>query len=948
MANEDSQQKATPTLSAGDTLGKYEVREVLGVGGQSVVYKGYDPLLDREVAIKQLAPHLTQDKSYLNRMRENVQTIAKLGAKNEAIVNILDIIEEPGGLFYVMDYVEGPTLQHVINDAAAATEPRAVLLILFRLAAALHDVHAEGIVHRDVKPSNIIITEGLRPKIIDFGVAALHDDDVSMPLATTKYLAPEVYSAETVDGRSDIYSLGFIAYELLLGPETFNEVFADIVRDRHSTALRWMKWHGNESVAAPPLHEVDPSIPLSLSHLVARMIEKDPDNRFQNTEELGRAMKESFSTKAKRAGTTGAARPAGETRAGAAVEVGEGVGTLYEEGLREMESQLPAPAGPTRRPRPTGDGDMEGPATAPLPSDDVEGPPTAPLPKGPMSRKTKVRLAVAGGAVLLLLIVGAAWWMLHQKDLARQRMQQADQLYAEAINHYEEGEYGQAIAGFTTLMRSYPGTRFARQARVQQSMAEAWQAIHDRNWDEAQRRENEAEETIDRLQKQSDNPNLTEWTRRRENELRELNQTRLSSQSFHNALARARQALSATVREEDYIDALRTLKDDLASSEITTTPEQEAQAAALKDRIRRERVVWLFEHYVSNGDQQMQTGNLARAERAYSRALSLMGGDDEDAKLIPADQREQMRQSARIKLQQLARRRLQSTKLQELADAETSGNPIEIRQALEALLKEADLPGDDRQRYQQRLKQLDVKTGLAAAKDALAKGDQPAARAALQQVLQADPDSAEAKSMLENIAKAAQKQKLISEGDALLAERTFDEALKKYSQAAGMGGAGAELRDKINECSFNLTLQKALAAREAGKYVEAERHYERAKTLKPDAKLVIDAQIKDMRVEQTFDTLKAQGDELLAQKKWDEAIKVYQEAKAGLTAGKVQRKQAAEKAVTLAKYKKYVELGDEAAAINDVPTARWYYGLAQREMNTPEIRRKLQSVGGSG
>ncbi len=216
-------------IKPGDRIGKYVVRELLGAGGQSIVYKAYDDLLDRYVAIKQVSPHLAANGEYLAQLRENLRKIAHLGQRNEAIVTIHDVLDDPRGLFYVMEFVEGHTLERLIAESAGPVEPKAALLVLFRLAAALHDVHAEGIVHRDMKPSNIILTEGLKPKIIDFGVAAFGNQDASMPLATTKYLAPELYSRPDADARADLYSLGFIAYEMLLGRTKFNEIFEEVV-----------------------------------------------------------------------------------------------------------------------------------------------------------------------------------------------------------------------------------------------------------------------------------------------------------------------------------------------------------------------------------------------------------------------------------------------------------------------------------------------------------------------------------------------------------------------------------------------------------------------------------------------------------------------------------------------------------------------------------------------
>ena len=260
------------------------------------------------MAIKQISSHLAADPKFLERFRKEAQILAKLGNEQESIVTIHELIQDEQGMFIVMEYLDGPSLEAVLQDTKGPSESKAVLQIIWRLAAALHAVHSAGIIHRDIKPSNIIVCGGLRAKITDFGVAAM-SGDASMPLGTTKYMAPELYEPDRkVDGRVDLYSLGFIAYELLAGRPKFEEIFQDIVRDKHGEQLRWMKWHGNPAVHAPPLEQISPGVPLGLSQIVAKMMDKDPDKRFRNMEELGRAIKVTFSPRGKAGAGAGGVR----------------------------------------------------------------------------------------------------------------------------------------------------------------------------------------------------------------------------------------------------------------------------------------------------------------------------------------------------------------------------------------------------------------------------------------------------------------------------------------------------------------------------------------------------------------------------------------------------------------------------------------------------------------
>ena len=201
---------------AGTRIGKYEITERLGIGGQAIVYKAYDAMLDRHVAIKQISSHLAEDPEFLERFRKECR-FSRLATSQPALVTIHEVIQEERGLFIVMEFVPGNTLETVLTNNPGPVEPKAVLQILWRLAAGLHAVHSAGIIHRDIKPGNIIVGDGLKVKIADFGVAAVSGGQTSMVLGTTKYTAPELYGGQPVDALLDMYSLGFIAYEMLLG-----------------------------------------------------------------------------------------------------------------------------------------------------------------------------------------------------------------------------------------------------------------------------------------------------------------------------------------------------------------------------------------------------------------------------------------------------------------------------------------------------------------------------------------------------------------------------------------------------------------------------------------------------------------------------------------------------------------------------------------------------------
>src|SRR5690606_36967417 len=146
---------------------------------------------------------------------------------------------------------------------------QAALEILWQVALGLRAIHAEGIIHRDIKPANILVPPNRKAKITDFGVAAHRGGKTSMAMGTTRYMAPEFFGGGEVDGGCDIYSLGFVGFEMLVGRKRFTEHFADVLRDPRSESLRWMNWHTRMDAALPPANSVNPEVSPLLAELVS-------------------------------------------------------------------------------------------------------------------------------------------------------------------------------------------------------------------------------------------------------------------------------------------------------------------------------------------------------------------------------------------------------------------------------------------------------------------------------------------------------------------------------------------------------------------------------------------------------------------------------------------------------------------------------------------------------
>jgi hypothetical protein len=282
----------TGSLKPGAKLGKYEVREQIGAGGMAVLYKAHDAMLDRFVAIKQIAPHLAQDERFVERFRTEAQTLAKLSSSQANIVSVYELIQQDGQLFLIMELVEGTTLRAIMDRGPVPLQT--ALGVLLSTALGLKAMHTQGIVHRDLTPANIMMAKDGALKITDFGLIGHSGGKTSLPMGTTKYMAPEMFTGAPVDARADLYSLGMIAYEMLVGPEKYGEAFKDVLRDEKAQQVRWMHWHSNPTLKPTPLRDLQPGVPPLVAKIIERMMDKDPAKRFATADQIVRWLRRIF------------------------------------------------------------------------------------------------------------------------------------------------------------------------------------------------------------------------------------------------------------------------------------------------------------------------------------------------------------------------------------------------------------------------------------------------------------------------------------------------------------------------------------------------------------------------------------------------------------------------------------------------------------------------------
>lgn len=256
----------------GKVLGKrYELIEKVGEGGMGLVYKAKDHLLNRFVAVKILKPELTEDEEFINKFKKESLSSASLSHPN--IVNIYDVGVEDGIYYIVMEFVKGKTLKQVIKEKAPMSYMD-VINISRQICQALEHAHNNNIVHRDVKPQNILITQDGIAKVTDFGIARVSNSstltNTGSVLGSAYYISPEQARGGYTDGKADIYSLGTVMYEMATGRVPFQGESPVVV------ALK----HIQEEVVKPS--ELNPDIPIALEDIILKALEKNSSSRYES------------------------------------------------------------------------------------------------------------------------------------------------------------------------------------------------------------------------------------------------------------------------------------------------------------------------------------------------------------------------------------------------------------------------------------------------------------------------------------------------------------------------------------------------------------------------------------------------------------------------------------------------------------------------------------------
>ena len=257
-----------------ERIGNYRILDEIGSGGMAVVYKGVQESLGRTVAIKALRSSVRLEDDAVARFEREASSLASF--QHENIITVYDFFPQGGTLFIVMEFVDGIDLYDLREQCERLPSDIAGIISL-QVARALDYAHFRGLIHRDVKPANIIVSRLGTVKLMDFGIAQVEESDLTragVGLGTPAYMSPEQIVGKRLDQRSDIFSLGIVMYQMITGQKPFEE------DDQRSTMEKIRSFH------PPSPRSLNPAAPRELEQIILRCMEKNPDDRYGSTQEL--------------------------------------------------------------------------------------------------------------------------------------------------------------------------------------------------------------------------------------------------------------------------------------------------------------------------------------------------------------------------------------------------------------------------------------------------------------------------------------------------------------------------------------------------------------------------------------------------------------------------------------------------------------------------------------
>ncbi|MFQ5428792.1 MAG: protein kinase [Phycisphaerae bacterium] len=278
-------------VPSGTGLGKYRVLERLRTTHNAIIYKGRDTMLDRPVAIKQMNPRLIDDPTACGEFKREAQLLARVPKDARNVIHIHELIETNRGLFIIEQFVPGDWLETLISKHLVDVTDS--VRLLKSACVGLQSLHGRRIVHRDIQPSNLLVTKHGQARITNLACATHEGDDAPPPVIRNKYAAPELQRGAPHDARADIYALGMVMYEICVGRKALHAHFSHF-----DDPEDWRRWHTDGSTALPEAVALNPKVPPVLSAILARMTAKNLDERFASVLELFETLLAQFDIRA--------------------------------------------------------------------------------------------------------------------------------------------------------------------------------------------------------------------------------------------------------------------------------------------------------------------------------------------------------------------------------------------------------------------------------------------------------------------------------------------------------------------------------------------------------------------------------------------------------------------------------------------------------------------------
>ena len=773
----------TLSLKPGDRVDAFTVVDTIATTGSAVVYRAHDELLDRHVAIKQI---ILGDGDTNEALRKRVSDEAAIHKRVSTtqpkhLIQFIDVVDDDRGLMLISEYYPSTSLEDLLQSTDQPLEERQALGIIAATAKGLQAIHDIGVVHRDLKPSNILLGNDGGLKICDFGLAALIESQDSLSLGSVRYMAPELLKSEPADERADLYSLGIIAYEMLAGRGHFDQAFRNVLRDQRNQAMRWMKWHTNLRVAAPPLGDLLPDTPAPLSQLVARMMDKDQARRVRSASDVIEAIRRHFT--------------------------GDGEG----EDTPASHSTPPRSHDPRMQPvaQPAGH-------TAPLPS--------------------RSKLPLLLGALLLfwVMVAGVLYFVSQSRRAAEQRarLETATRLVDEGQDLYREGETQRALTNFEQVLDDWSvDSPIGRSAQREAYKARGRLALDEGRYDEAVNQfeafrdaggdASSVEAVIREARDAEAFANLTasvgrhleqdqfadarqivkearaiQWSDEQGRQLDEL-EAQIDTRRAQ-VLAESRMAEARGLAESgDYAAAIAGLE-DLGQA----LPEA---GQALLTQLRNDRV---YTESIATADAALQLQELGQALDALNTAAAARPGDEPlagrirqlEARLLTNEGAELFEkglfQEAGVRFAQALekdpdnadaqRLRQQMTRVTQLTELQQQGDAALLAgsfgRAVQAYTAAAELaPGNAT--VQQKLAEARMRQSLDQARDVMDRGDLDAAQQVIEAAQVVSPDAPELAQMLQRIQTQRRFDQLLAEADAARDAQEFARAKRLYRDA---------------------------------------------------------------------------------------------------------------------------------------------------------------------